>query len=106
MFEGTPQFWTKHYGAQELNGMLRFQYLGTSTLLGVSRMLPKSARPQARPLRPERMRAKRDVGREWLDRHGFRTFLPLDPVFWKITLRQLEVLVEYLRSGRFPLDDY
>jgi hypothetical protein len=51
------------------------------------------------------MRARRDVGREWLDRHGSRTF-PLDRAFWKITLRQLEVLVECLRTRSFPLDDY
>jgi GT2 family glycosyltransferase len=106
LFEGTIQFWRKHYGGRELNSMLRFQHLGTSVLLGVSRMLPKSAWLRARPFRPERLRARRDVGREWLDRHGFHTFLLLDPVFWKIALRQLAVLVEYLRSGRFPLDDY
>jgi hypothetical protein len=106
VFKGTIQFWRKHYRTQELNGMLRFQHLGTSALLGASRMVPKSAWPRARPFRPERMRARRDVGREWLDRHGCRTFLLLDPVFWKITLRQLEVLVEYVSSGRFPLDDY
>jgi GT2 family glycosyltransferase len=102
LFEGTAQFLRKHYGTRQLNSMFRFQHLGTSTLLGVSRMLPKSAWLRARPFRPERMRARRDVSREWLDRLGLRTFLLLDPVFWKITLRQLEVFLEYLRSGRFP----
>jgi hypothetical protein len=85
--------------------MVRFQYLGASALLAVSRVLPKSVWLRARPFRPERMRARRDIGREWLDRHSFPILL-LDRAFWRITLRQLEVLAECLRSGRFPLDDY
>jgi GT2 family glycosyltransferase len=106
LFEGTFQFWTKHYGRKELNSMLRFQHLGTSALLAVARMLPASAWLRARPFRPERMRARRNVGREWLDRYGLRTLLLFDPVFWKITLRQFALLAEYLRTGKFPLDDY
>ena len=51
LFEGTAQFLRKHYGTRQLNSMFRFQHLGTSTLLGVSRMLPKSAWLRARPFR-------------------------------------------------------
>jgi N-acetylglucosaminyl-diphospho-decaprenol L-rhamnosyltransferase len=105
VFEGTALFWRKHYPSQQVPSMVRFQYLGASALLAVSRVLPKSVWLRARPFRPERMRARRDIGREWLDRHSFPILL-LDRAFWRITLRQLEVLAECLRSGRFPLDDY
>jgi GT2 family glycosyltransferase len=101
LFEGSAVFWRKHYSAGDVVQMAQFQARWSSALLALAvpfeRLLPLQ-------LRRDRLRARRDVCREVAassesaeGKMGTRR---------GIISRQSRLALEWVRQGRFPLDDY
>lgn len=104
VFEGSAVFWVKHYSGRDAARMARFQYRASQLLLvsgGGLRRIPSLARG----LDPARLRARRDICRECLDRTAgaqrASSYLP-----GRILWRQFRIAFEWMRQRRFPLDDY
>jgi GT2 family glycosyltransferase len=104
VFGRSAVFWEKHYPPRDVLRIVRFQYWISRLLLGLEparRWTP----PWPSVLSAPRLRARRDVCLEWLNRNGHgRVGLTGFP--GKIALRHCHVVVEWLRQRRFPLDDY
>jgi GT2 family glycosyltransferase len=102
IFQGSAVFWEKHYALRDVLDMVRFQYWISGLLLGLS--WAQGWLPQwSTRLSEARLRARRDICREWLDRHGHRVFGLAPP---KIVMQQCRIAVEWILQRRFPLDDY
>ena len=103
VFTSSALFWEKHYGPREVVGMVRFQYWVAGLLLNAGwlrRRLPSLAPALDEP----RLRARRDTCREWLVRRGLGATGAAGA--GRIGLRQARIALEWIRRGRFPLDDY
>jgi cellulose synthase/poly-beta-1,6-N-acetylglucosamine synthase-like glycosyltransferase len=104
VFGRSAVFWEKHYPPRDVLRIVRFQYWISRLLLGLEparRWTPQWPSVLSAP----RLRARRDVCLEWLNRNGHgRVGLTGFP--GKIALRHCHVVVEWLRQRRFPLDDY
>lgn len=103
LFDGTVLFWQKHFPAVDLPNIVRFQYLRAIALLALQARFPSLMK--GRPIRPDRLRASRDVCHEWLKRHQCRK-VAVNLSFASIALRQLRLAIESVRTGVFPVDDY
>lgn len=103
LLEGTVLFWQKHFSAEDLPNIVRFQYLRARAILALHGSFPGLTKYRAFPR--DRLRARRDLCREWLMRRGYRIFAP-NLRFSRIILRQLHVAFEWARQGTFPVDDY
>jgi GT2 family glycosyltransferase len=104
VFQGSSVFWDKHYAPPDVLRMARFQYWMSRLLLGLGPA--RKWIPELRAVLSEaRLRARRDVCQEWLERNGRRR-LGLAGVPGKIALRQLHLAFEWLLQRRFPVDDY
>ena len=103
LLEGTVLFWRKHFSAEDLPNIVRFQYLRARVILALHESLPWLSKRRAFPR--DRLRARRDVCREWLMRGGYRTFA-LNLRSSRIALRQLHLALAWARKGAFPVDDY
>jgi N-acetylglucosaminyl-diphospho-decaprenol L-rhamnosyltransferase len=104
VFLGCTVFFAKHYPAGDVLEMARFQY-GLARLLLAFGSAGRWVPDLERVLREPRLRARRDVWSEWLARRNHRTF-GVGGATARILLRQCRVLLEWLRQGRFPMDDY
>ena len=103
IFQGSAIFWNKHYPAEVLD-MVRFQYWMSRLLLTFGRArawLPDLGHV----LGEARLRARNDVCRQWLDKRSRRR-IGFSRHSARIALRQCRLLIERIRQGRFPLDDY
>ena len=103
IFEGSALFWEKHYAPRDVMRMVRFQYWVTRILLRLGRIrwwLPVPA-----VLSETRLQARNDVCGSWLEKRGCRR-MGLSGIPGRIFLRQCRIAVEWIRQGRFPLDDY
>ena len=103
LLEGTVRFWQKHFSAEDLPNIVRFQYLRARAILALHESFPWLTKHRA--FSRDRLRARRDLCRDWLTRHGYRT-VAFNPGSGRIALRQLEIAIEGVRKGEFPLDDY
>ena len=103
LLEGTVLFWQKHFSAEDVPDIVRFQYLRARAILALHERFPWLTKHRAFPR--DRLRARRDSCREWLTRRGHRVFA-LNLRFGRIALRQLHIAIEGIRKGVFPLDDY
>ncbi len=94
LFVGIATFWEKHYSPADVYAMARFQRVCAGLLMQFNMADRRFA--------SERLRARRDVCTEWLARHD----RPPGSIMWKIAARQAAIAAEWIRQGRFPLDDY
>lgn len=104
VFRGSAVFWGKHYPQRDVLRMVRFQYWISRALLGLNR-LRRYVPDLPAILSDARLRARNEICREWLEKHGHRR-IGLGGVPGKIVLRQCRLAVEWILQGRFPLDDY
>ncbi|MGH7894701.1 MAG: glycosyltransferase family 2 protein, partial [Candidatus Binatia bacterium] len=104
LFRGVATFWEKHYRPADVRRMVRFQAWSCCLLLAAEPALRALGRRWP-ALEPTRVRARRDVCREWMAGHGMRpaafTDLPVS-----IALRQVALLRHWFVHRRLPLDDY
>lgn len=103
IFEGSALFWEKHYAPRDVIRMVRFQYWVTRMLLGLGPIrwwLPLPA-----VLSEARLQARNDVCLSWLEKRGCHRMWFSD-IPRKILFRQCRIALEWIRQGRFPLDDY
>jgi GT2 family glycosyltransferase len=103
IFEGSALFWGKHYPPRDVIRMVRFQYWVTGMLLAlapITRWLPLGA-----AFADARLQARKDVCRSWLKKCGYGR-IGISSIPGRILLRQCRIVVEWIRQGRFPLDDY
>lgn len=103
LFEGSAVFWGKHYHPRDVLRMVRFQCWMSGILLMLRRGLAGLSIAPA--ISEARLRARRDVCQRILDvfpRDGFASAVLPGP----IAGRQLRLALEWIRQGRFPLDDY
>lgn len=102
IFQGSAVFWDKHYAPQDVLDMVRFQYWLSGLLLSLG--WPQGWLPEwSDRLSKARLHARRDVCRQWLDRHGYHVFGLLRP---RIVTQQFRIAVEWISQRKFPLDDY
>jgi GT2 family glycosyltransferase len=102
VFRGSAVFWEKHYAASDVVAMVRFQYWTAELLLRCAWMRGWLRFP--RVLADARLRARRDVCRQWLETRGHRPSGGRG--VFSIGLRQLRLIAEWARQRKFPLDDY
>jgi N-acetylglucosaminyl-diphospho-decaprenol L-rhamnosyltransferase len=104
IFEGNAVFWGKHYASSDVVRMLRFQHWMCGVLLALGKTRDWIPLPQ-HLLSDPRLQARRDVCSELLAGTARRAeslaSLPL-----RIGTRQIRLILEWIRRGRFPLDDY
>jgi GT2 family glycosyltransferase len=103
LLEGTVLFWRKHFSAEDLPNIVRFQYLRARAILALHESFPWLTKHRAFPR--DRLRARRDFCHEWLIRGGYRIFA-LNLRSSRIALRQLHLALAWARKGTFPVDDY
>jgi GT2 family glycosyltransferase len=103
LLEGTVLFWQKHFSAADLPNIVRFQYFRASAILALHKSFRRFAKNGAFPR--DKLRARRDLCREWLIQRGYRIFA-FNSSVGRIALRQLHLAIEWARNGTFPIDDY
>ena len=104
IFEGNGVFWKKHYASLDFVRMLRFQHWMCGLLLSLGKTRDRIPLPQ-HLLSEARLQARRDVCAELLGGEVGRVrALPSLPL--RIGMRQIRLILEWIRRGRFPLDDY
>jgi GT2 family glycosyltransferase len=103
LFEGNAIFWEKHYPARDVARIARFQYRLSRLLLNVGGVFRRLSSFE-RALEPPRLRARRDVARECHERNAAQLSSGLASP--RILFRQLQIAIEWARTGNFPLDDY
>jgi GT2 family glycosyltransferase len=105
LFAAAIRFWEKRHSPRDLPSLLLFQVWSAQALLLTSKLHVNPWRYR-RWCNRDRLRARRDICREWLRRHRYRQFA-LDFRWWRMVARQLRLLAEWLRrGGDLPLDDY
>jgi N-acetylglucosaminyl-diphospho-decaprenol L-rhamnosyltransferase len=103
LFAGAVLFWEKRYAERDQAAMLRVQVLAAQMLLAASKLL-SSRWPRHQGLRQARLRARRDICREWLQRHGSGPWV-LDSRCLRIAIRLARVAADWALSGRILFDD-
>jgi len=104
IFEGSSVFWRKHYSSHDVARMARFQMLMSTSLLLLDKplsllgLLPST-------LGRDRLLARREVCRKLLSSIPAGRIGP-SGAGRGIASRQSRLALEWLRQGRFPLDDY
>lgn len=101
LFEGSAVFWRKHYTPGDVLQMARFQARSSSALLAVAAPFERLLPPE---LRRDRLRARRDVCREVAE--TVNSAENRGDTLAGIVSRQSRLAMQWLRHGRFPLDDY
>ena len=103
IFEGNAVFWKKHFAPDDVIQMLRFQILICGGLLSLNKLRERIPLPH-HLLSDARLRARRDVCVQLVKgQHGVGSPRGTYP---RIVARQSRLLFEWLRQGRFPIDDY
>jgi GT2 family glycosyltransferase len=103
LLEGTLLFWRKHFAAADVPNMVRFQYFRAVASLALHQSFPRFTKN--RPFPEDKLRARRDAFREWLIKDRYRLF-SFNVSLVRIAVRQLRLAIEWVRQGRFPVDDY
>jgi GT2 family glycosyltransferase len=98
LFSGLTIFWQKQFAPRDVRSMLRFQYAVAALTLFGREFLPEGWKLKP-TFRPDRLRARRDVSREWLKMHKLSLF-PIDFRTWRILARVLHLWWAWLRGGR------
>jgi GT2 family glycosyltransferase len=101
VFDGSAVFWTKHYSADDVHRMARFQYAISSLLLSHGELAHRVTGLH-RELSAPRLRARRDVCHALLGQYqdGMNPWSP------RILARQARLGIEWVLRRRFPVDDY
>jgi GT2 family glycosyltransferase len=103
LLDGTVLFWQKHFAAADVPNIVRFQYFRASAILSLHERFQQFTKNRAFPR--EKLRARRDLCREWLIHRGYRIFAFNSSVA-RIAFRQLHLAMEWTRNRTFPVDDY
>lgn len=104
IFEGTAVFWKKHYRPEDVVRMLRFQYWMCGVFLALGGLRARMPLSQ-HLLTDARLRARRDICAKLLETHPDHARV-LGDISPRIAARQVRLIIEWMRQGRFPLDDY
>jgi GT2 family glycosyltransferase len=104
IFEGNAVFWSKHYDALDVVRMLRFQHWMCGLLLSMGKIRNRIPLPEYL-LSDARLRARRDVCAELLG-HDVGRAHAFPSISLRIAIRQIQLVLEWISRGRFPLDDY
>jgi GT2 family glycosyltransferase len=104
LFEGSSVFWRKHYEPHHVAEMARFQIAISQMLLFLNRPFSPSG-PLSSRLGRDRLRARRDVCMRLLSSMTVNG-TSRSGALMQITSRQARIAFEWIRQGRFPLDDY
>lgn len=105
IYEGSVVFWQRHYPPHEVWRLVRFQLALCRLLLPIAHV-PGLRRRGGRALDVERLRARRDICRQWMSHQRTRPAAPPDAPRRSILARQLAIAFLWLTTRRFPLDDY
>jgi len=104
IFEGSSVFWRKHYPSHDVAQMARFQIMLSRVLLLLNKPLSHFGLLPSR-LNRDRLRARRDVCRKLLSSMQGDGLSQSDSRK-RIASRQSRLALEWVRQGRFPVDDY
>jgi GT2 family glycosyltransferase len=105
LFRGVARFCEKHYAPPQTRSIMRVQFIAASLASALILLAGRSARGEDDPFHLQRLRARRDTAREWLAHHSVSP-APFDRHTPRILKRLTGLLVQGLREGRYPLDDF
>jgi GT2 family glycosyltransferase len=102
LFAGAMLFWKKRYAERDQVSMLRFQVFAAGILITASQFFGRRWF-RHRGLRPDRLRARRDICREWLERNEYGVWTP-DPRCLRIAARLTRFAAKWVLR-EIPLED-
>lgn len=103
VFEGCLVFWEKHYSERERREVVFVQYWLSRLLLPWAPLLGRFPAARGR-LGRDRLRARVDALRCWMQRRGFRPLRDF-PFPTRVLRAQLRLLHHMITRWHFPLDD-